>query len=95
MHKHYCDKIGYFDEKGNEVKGNPFSDNWIRKWTGWIEDLEKEIQDTKTMTNDKILSVLEEWKGRDIDIYKITVKKFYNDIDYYSVKAKEQARKAA
>jgi len=94
LHKHYCDFIGTIDDKGNEIPGKQFSDNWIRKWRNNIEALENEINNQSDLNTGKIISVLEDWRGRDIDVYKITVQRFYENLEYYSNKAKEQARAA-
>ncbi len=84
LHGHICDSVD-----------NPFSDNWVLITHRKIEELEKEIQDKSKTTNEEILNTLEDWKGRDVDVYKVSVKRFYDSMDYYCKKAKEQARKAA
>lgn len=84
LYNHICDTVD-----------NPFSDNWVRITRRKIEELEEEISNVSKTTNVDVLHALEDWRGRDIDIYKISVKRFYDNIDYYHKKAKEQARQAA
>lgn len=91
LHGHYCDFIGTIDDNGKEVKGKQFSDNWIRITKNNIEALENEIENQTEVTTGKIVSLLQDWKGRDIDVYKVTVQRFFEDMEYYSEKAKQAA----
>lgn len=72
------------------ITENAFINNDINMLYSHIKSIENRLSDKSVMTNDESVELLEEVSNRDIDIWKISVQKFYKRTQHYTEKRRKE-----